>query len=79
MTDIIIKIMVEVLFISPNKLFCGKDIDDSLKRLDKVTQDEARMAMAEILKVTHELQERVIGGAQKVSLISNVFLKTQNF
>jgi hypothetical protein len=28
-------------------------MDDALKRLDKLTQDEARMASAEILRLTH--------------------------
>lgn len=51
-----------------NKLFGGKDIEDALLRLDKLTQDEARMAIAENLKVTHEVKEQVIDGAQKVSM-----------
>ena len=29
------------------------DIEDALKRLDKLTQEEARMAVAETLKLTH--------------------------
>ena len=28
-------------------------MDDALKRLDKLTQEEVRMAAAEILKLTH--------------------------
>ena len=35
------------------KLIGRKEMEDALKRLDKLTQDEARMAAAEILKLTH--------------------------
>src|ERR1700721_887767 len=82
MTDIIVKIMVEVLSIlgivskeieqgrismcflvdiSPKidlhtekylkKLVGRKDIEDALLRLEKLTQEEARMAAAEALKI----------------------------
>jgi hypothetical protein len=34
-------------------------MDDALKRLDKLTQDEARMAAAEILKLTHIVDNKV--------------------
>jgi hypothetical protein len=98
MTDIIIKIMVEVLtilgiatkemkqrrlsesidiyqlfltYISPEKFLkkvLGKnDIEDALKRLDILTREEARMATAEILKVTRCVSNRVtvlVDGAQ---------------
>ena len=30
-----------------------KEMEDALDRLDKLTQEEARMAAAEILKLTH--------------------------
>jgi hypothetical protein len=35
------------------------DLEDALKRLDKLTHEEARMATAETLKVTHAVDERV--------------------
>ena len=35
------------------------DIEDSLSRLDKLTQEEARMASAELLKMTHGVDNRV--------------------
>jgi DNA anti-recombination protein RmuC len=35
------------------------DIEDGLARLDKLTQEEARMASAELLKVTHDVDDRV--------------------
>ncbi|KAI0295152.1 hypothetical protein B0F90DRAFT_1206094 [Multifurca ochricompacta] len=70
MTDIIVKIMVEVLSILAiatkeikqgrtkkyiKKLVGRTDIEDALTRLDKLTHEEARMATAQVLKATHEL------------------------
>jgi len=34
------------------KLLGRNDVDDALKRLDKLTQEEAKMATAEVLKIT---------------------------
>ena len=34
-------------------------MEDALKRLDKLTQEEARMAVAQNLKATHTVDERV--------------------
>ena len=90
MTDIIVKIMVEVLSIlgivtkeieqgrismcflvdiSPQidlhtekylkKLVGRKDIEDALLRLDKLTQEEARMAAAEALKIARGIDNKV--------------------
>jgi hypothetical protein len=97
MTDIIVKIMVEVLSIlgivtkevkqgrtsmsflgdlSPNtnfraerffkKLVGMKDVEDALQRLDKLTQEEARMAAAETLKITRGIDDKVEGVDSKV-------------
>ncbi|KAN0140110.1 hypothetical protein V8E53_002006 [Lactarius tabidus] len=67
MTDISVKIMVEVLSIFAiatkemkqsrakkylKKLIGKKEIGDALKRLDKLTQEEARMAAAENLRLS---------------------------
>ena len=41
------------------KLVGNTEIEDSLERLDKLTQEEARMASAESLKVTHHIDDRV--------------------
>ncbi|KAI9442625.1 ankyrin repeat-containing domain protein [Lactarius indigo] len=64
------KIMVEVLSILAlstkemergrtrrflHRLLGGTDIEDALRRLDKLTQEEARMIMAQMLKFTHDL------------------------
>ncbi|KAH9035901.1 hypothetical protein EDB85DRAFT_2112683, partial [Lactarius pseudohatsudake] len=68
MTDMIIKIMIEVLNIFAiatkemkqsrakkylKKLIGKKEMEDALKRLDKLTQEEAHMAAAETLRLTH--------------------------
>ncbi|KAI9438093.1 hypothetical protein H4582DRAFT_1852831 [Lactarius indigo] len=74
MTNIITKIMVEVLTIfgiatkelrrgSTKKLLkklAGRtDLEDAVKRLDRLTQEEARMALAEVLKMTHIVHDDV--------------------
>jgi hypothetical protein len=41
------------------KLLGKNDIEDSLKRLDTLTQEEARMATAEVLRVTHSVNDKV--------------------
>ncbi|KAI0275717.1 hypothetical protein BGY98DRAFT_1113586 [Russula aff. rugulosa BPL654] len=76
MTDTIVKIMTEVLDILAiatnevkqrrpkkylRKLIGRNDIEGALKRLDKLTQEEARMATAEVLKVTHSIDDNVKG------------------
>jgi len=100
MTDIIVKIMIEVLStlgiatkeitqkraseLMPidlssltyvhiekymKKLLGRNDIEDVLKRLDILTQEEARMATAEMLKTTRNMELNVgvvLDGAQKV-------------
>ena len=51
-----------------NRLLGKSDIDGALKRLDTLTQEEARMAIAELLKVTHLMDDKIrliIDGAQK--------------
>jgi archaellum component FlaC len=42
------------------KLIGRTEIEDGLKRLDKLTQEEARMAAAQNLKVTHMVAETVV-------------------
>ena len=41
------------------KLVGRTDIEDALSRLDRLTQDEVRMATAEGLKATHEVDNKV--------------------
>ncbi|KAF8487284.1 hypothetical protein DFH94DRAFT_797758 [Russula ochroleuca] len=81
MRDIIVEIMVEVrtmLAIATKevkhgqlkkylkKLTSSTDIKDSLERLDKLTQEEARMASAELLKMTHGVDGKVMGADDRV-------------
>ena len=48
------------------KLVGRTDIEDALGRLDRLTQDEARMAAAQGLKATHEVDSRVQAVDDKV-------------
>jgi archaellum component FlaC len=41
------------------KLTGNSEIEDSLDKLDKLTQEEVRMAAAELLKITHSVEENV--------------------
>ncbi|KAI9449038.1 hypothetical protein BJY52DRAFT_1228002 [Lactarius psammicola] len=74
MTDIIVKIMAEVLSILGivtkevgqgrtkaylKKLIGRKDVEDALQRLDALTQEEARMAAAEALTITRGIDDKV--------------------
>jgi hypothetical protein len=51
------------------KLVGRTDIEDALGRLDGLTQDEARMAAAQGLKATHEVDNKVLAIDDKVDLI----------
>ena len=42
-------------------------MEDALHRLDKLTEEEARMATAEVLKATHAVDERVRGVDNRVA------------
>ncbi|KAF8494963.1 hypothetical protein F5888DRAFT_614255 [Russula emetica] len=81
MTDIIVDIMVEVLTMLAmatkevkrgrlqkylRKLVGNTEIEDSLQRLDRLTQEEARMASAESLKMTHNVDAKVMGVNDRV-------------
>jgi hypothetical protein len=49
------------------KLLGRNDVEDALRRLDKLTQEEAKMATAEVLKITRGVDSNVkvlIDGAQ---------------
>ncbi len=41
------------------RLIGRTDVEDALKRLDKLTHEKARMAIAENLRATHAVDERV--------------------
>jgi hypothetical protein len=44
-----------------------KDIEDALKRLDRLTQDEALMAAAQILNRTYQVDKKVAGVGNKLN------------
>jgi hypothetical protein len=47
------------------------DIEDVLKRLDRLTQEEARMAAAQLLKATNTIDNRVGGIVDNVLVVDN--------
>jgi archaellum component FlaC len=47
------------------------DVEDALKKLGKLTDEEARMAIAQNLKATHNVDERVKGVATTVVAVDN--------
>jgi hypothetical protein len=49
------------------KLAGKTDIEDGLKRLDKLTTEEARMATVQVLKATRLVDERVKAVGDKVA------------
>jgi hypothetical protein len=54
------------------KRLIGKtDLEDALKKLDKLTQEEARMMIAENLRATHAVDERVRGVTEQVLAVDN--------
>ena len=54
-----------------NKLTGMTKVEDALKRLDKLTQEEARMASAQNLKITHTVDENVREVVDTVVAIDN--------
>ncbi|KAI0268521.1 hypothetical protein BGY98DRAFT_1101489 [Russula aff. rugulosa BPL654] len=86
MMEIIVQIMAEVLSVLgiatkeirqgrmkkyAKKLIGRTEMEDALKRLDNLTQEEARMAAAQNLKVTHDVNERMKGVANTVEAIDD--------
>jgi hypothetical protein len=53
------------------RLIGWTDMEDALKKLDELTEEEARMAVAENLKATHAVDERVSGVANTAVAIDN--------
>jgi hypothetical protein len=50
-----------------NKLVGKTDIEDALQRLEKLTQEEGRMATAEGLRATHGIDNKVEGVGDKIA------------
>ncbi|KAF8495911.1 hypothetical protein F5888DRAFT_1840219, partial [Russula emetica] len=86
MVDIITKIMVEVLNVLGiatkeirqgrmkkylKKLIERTNIEDALKRLDRLTHEEARMAAAQVLKVANAVDDNVQGIANNMVSVDN--------
>jgi hypothetical protein len=53
------------------RLIGRTDMEDALKKLDKLTNEEARMAVAQNLKATHNVDERVRGVTNTVVAVNN--------
>jgi hypothetical protein len=53
------------------KLIGRTDIEDTLKRLEKLTNEEVRMATAQVLKTTHTVDDRVGVVENKVLDVEN--------
>jgi methyl-accepting chemotaxis protein len=53
------------------KLIGRTDIEDALKRLDRLTQEEARMAAAQVLKVANSVDDKVQGIADNMVSVDN--------
>ena len=52
------------------KRLLGKtDIEDALKRLDKLTQEDARMATAQLLTLTHGVDGKVTNIGDMVRVV----------
>ncbi|KAI9434177.1 hypothetical protein H4582DRAFT_809833 [Lactarius indigo] len=84
MKETIEKIMVEVLGIFGivtkemkqgrtkrylKKLIGRRDVEDALVRLDRLTQQEAQMAIVEVLKVTHDVKDGVQTVGEQVQTV----------
>ena len=53
------------------KLVGRTDLEDALKRLDKLTHEEARMTTAQVLKVTHTVDDRLKGVDDRVASVDD--------
>ena len=60
------------------RLIGRTEMEDGLKKLDKLTQEEARMASAENLKATHVVDERVKGVVDAVEAIDNKIVRVDD-
>jgi hypothetical protein len=64
--------MTEICSEKYGKRLIGKtDLEDALKKLDRLTQEEARMTVAENLRATHAVDERVLSVEDKVTNVND--------
>jgi hypothetical protein len=54
------------------KLVGKTDLEDALKRLDNLTQEEARMAAVEVLRATRIIDERLRGVSKQVLVVDDM-------
>jgi hypothetical protein len=72
MCNINVRLLIEECLENYLKKLIGRtDLEDVLKRLDKLTLEESRMATAENLKATHAVDERVKGVDNRVADIDD--------
>ena len=53
------------------KLIGRRDIEDALARLDRLTQEEVRMATTQVLKVAHRIEHGVDTVSDQVRVVDN--------
>jgi hypothetical protein len=53
------------------RLIGRTDMEDAFKRLDKLTHEEAQMAVAQNLKATHNVDQRVRGLANTMEAVGD--------
>ena len=53
------------------KLIGNNEIEDALKRLDRLTQEESRMASAQLLEITNAIDSEVREIADNVLTVDN--------
>ena len=53
------------------KLIGRTEIEDALKKLDRLTQEEARMASVQNLKITHGVDEKVVAIDKRVVAVDD--------
>ena len=54
------------------KLFGTANLEEALKKLDRLTQEEARMAVAELLRITHHVRNEVTRVGDNVVRVENI-------
>jgi hypothetical protein len=53
------------------KLIGKTEIEDALKRLDKLTNEEVRMVTAQVLEATHTVEDKVVDVDNKVARVDD--------
>src|SRR6266404_5382269 len=77
-TDICSKLMFLAAEKYLKKLVGRKDIEDALERLDKLTQEEARMAAAEALVITRGIDDKVNTIGHKLDTVKGAVIQGES-